>query len=375
MKSGPKAWALFLALAAAALPRLAAGDTPGNLTTAPPDSPNAALGAESTPAAPAPPAAAAAPPATDAATAGPAGAIPDTDLMAGPLDLTLGAEAHLSLPDGWHWVPKERLQAYFGSDGRKAGAWDLGLALSPGQPLFEFRVQFEPLGAVAEPAGPLDSAALLSKIQAAAATANLERRSQGGLDLQIPGWSEEPAYDPATKRLTWGERRVSGADERRGWHARLLGRAGVLKLDVEAPEDLMQLQTPLLQALFNALSLADGRALDDRGPADKAAAMDLPGLLLAGTLGRGSLKNEAPLEEPMSPVAVAALEAGLTLLLAWGAVAGWRGLQRRRHLRATVAAEVERLEQLEKDLGASADDVEEVHEGDDDAAAPKGDDT
>ena len=349
MKSGPKAWALFLALAAAALPRLAAGDTPGNLTTAPP--------------------------ATDAATAGPAGAIPDTDLMAGPLDLTLGAEAHLSLPDGWHWVPKERLQAYFGSDGRKAGAWDLGLALSPGQPLFEFRVQFEPLGAVAEPAGPLDSAALLSKIQAAAATANLERRSQGGLDLQIPGWSEEPAYDPATKRLTWGERRVSGADERRGWHARLLGRAGVLKLDVEAPEDLMPLQLPQLQALFNGLNLAEGRGLADRQAVDKAAALDVSGLMLEGTLGRGSLNPGGPAADPLSPGLVAGLEAGGALLLAWAAVAGWRGLRRWRHMRALVAVEVERLEQLEKDLGGSADDVEEVREDGDDAAAHKGDDT
>jgi uncharacterized membrane-anchored protein len=345
MKSAPRFWLLALALAACSARPLAAD--PGD--DAAPAGEGASASAESP-------------------SAG-------SDLVAGPVDLSLGAEAKLSLPDGWHWVPKEGLQAYFGADGRKAGAWDLGLAIPPGQPHFEFRVQFEPMGAVAEPAAGLDSAALLAKVQAAAAAANQERRAQGGLEVQIPGWAEEPVYDAATKRLAWGERRESGPEERRGWHARLLGRAGVLKLDVEAPEDLMQLQTPLLQALFNALSLADGRALDDRGPADKAAAMDLPGLLLAGTLGRGSLKNEAPLEEPMSPVAVAALEAGLTLLLAWGAVAGWRGLQRRRHLRATVAAEVERLEQLEKDLGASADDVEEVHEGDDDAAAPKGDDT
>ncbi|HXC64599.1 MAG TPA: DUF2167 domain-containing protein, partial [bacterium] len=163
------------------------------------------------------------------------------ELVAGPADLSLGAEVRLALPDGWRWVPKDKLQAYFGNDGRKAGAWDLGLALSPGQPLFEFRVQFEPLGAVTEPAASLDSAALMAKIQSAAATANQERREQGGLEVQIPGWSVEPSYDAASKRLVWGERRQAGADERRGWHARLLGRDGVVKLDVEAPDDLMPL--------------------------------------------------------------------------------------------------------------------------------------
>ena len=345
MKSAARSWSLVLALAALASTANAAEDATAVSATA-----AATAQPES--------------PASDAA-----------ELVAGPADLSLGAEVRLALPDGWHWVPKDKLQAYFGSDGRKAGAWDLGLALSPGQPLFEFRVQFEPLGAVAEPAAGPDSAALMAKIQAAAATANQERRAQGGMEVQIPGWSAEPAYDPASKRLVWGERRQTGADERRGWHARLLGRAGMVKLDVEAPDDLMPLQAPLLQTLFNGLSLAEGRGLADRQAADKPAAVDLDGLVLEGTLGRGSLNQGPSQEAPLPPAAVAGLEIAAALLLAWGGVAFWRGLKRRRHMQALVAAEVERLEKLEKDLGPSAADVEEVHENDDDAAAQKGNDT
>ena len=343
MKSAVRLWSLGLALAALApLARAedaAVGASPG--ATAQPESPSA-----------------------------------DTaELVAGPQDLSLGADVRLALPDGWHWVPKDRLQAYFAGDGRKAGAWDLGLALSPGQPLFEFRVQFEPLGAMVEPAAGLDSAALMAKIQAAAATANQERRAEGGLEVQIPGWSLEPAYDAASKRLVWGERRQSGADERRGWHARLLGRAGVVKLDVEAADDLMPLQAPLLQALFNGLSLAEGHGLADRQAGDRPASVDLAGLVLEGTLGRGSLNQGPPPEASLPPVAVAGLEIVAALLLAWGGVALWRGLKRRRHMQDVVAAEVERLEKLEKELGGSAADVEEVQENQDDAAAHQGDDT
>jgi uncharacterized membrane-anchored protein len=311
----------------------------------------------------------------DSAAAQPESAAASVETLAGPVDLSLGAEARLSLPEGWHWVPKDRLQAYFGTDGRKAGAWDLGLALSPGQPQFEIRAQFEPLGAVVEPAGPLDTAALLAKVQAAATAANLERRTEGGLETQIPGWAEEPAYDTTSKRLVWGERRENGAEARRGWHARLLGKAGVLKLDAEGPADLMQLQAPLLLALFNSLSLAEGRGLTDRSPGDRAATVDLEGLVLAGTLGRGSLEPAAAPEEPLSPLALGLIGTGAALMAAWGAVAGWRGLRRWRHKQATIAAEIERLEMLEKQLGASADDVQEVHDDGSDAAAAKGDGT
>jgi uncharacterized membrane-anchored protein len=355
MKSAPRLWILSLSLAAFAPGLPAAAEDVAEAATAT---------VEAAPSG-----------GTANAAAEPESLSAESDLMAGPLDLSLGAEAYLSLPEGWHWVPKDRLQAYFGNDGREAGAWDLGLALSPGQPLFEFRVQFEPLGAVAEPTGALDPAALLAKVQAGAAAANTARRISGGVEVQIPAWADEPAYDAGSKRLTWGEHRVSGADERRGWHARLLGRAGVLKIDAEGPEDLMQLQVPLLQTLFNGLSLAEGRGLADHGSTDKAAPVDLTGLLLEGTLGRGSLNPAGPPAEPLPPVAIGTLEAAAALLLAWGSVAAWRGLQRRRHMQATVAAEVERLGKLEKELGQSADDVEEVKEDGNDAAATKGDDT
>lgn len=348
MRSAPSAWILALALAAPL--RLAA------------DGPDAATPGDAAAGSP-------------AAAAQPESAAAAVEPLAGPVDLSLGAEARLSLPEGWRWVPKDRLQAYFGADGRKAGAWDLGLALSPGQPQFEFRVQFEPLGAVAEPAAPPDTAAILVKVQAGASAANLERRAQGGLDTQIPGWAEEPAYDTTSKRLVWGERRESGAEERRGWHARLLGRAGVLKLDAEGPADLMPLQAPLLQTLFNSLSLAEGRGLADRVAGDRAATVDLDGLVLEGTLGRGSLGPVAAPEEPLSPLALALSGTAAALLMAWAAVAGWRGLRRWRHKRATVAAEIERLEMLEKQLGASADDVQEVHEDGTDAAAAQSDGT
>jgi len=167
MKSAVRLWSLGLALAALApLARAedaAVGASPG--ATAQPESPSA-----------------------------------DTaELVAGPQDLSLGADVRLALPDGWHWVPKDRLQAYFAGDGRKAGAWDLGLALSPGQPLFEFRVQFEPLGAMVEPAAGLDSAALMAKIQAAAATANQERRAEAAWRSRFPAgrWSRPMTPRPS----------------------------------------------------------------------------------------------------------------------------------------------------------------------------------
>jgi len=355
MKSAPRILAVTLALAAWAPLLLAAEDAP----------PSAAAGAEAS--APAATSAAAPQDESPAAEAAP--------LVAGPVDLSLGTDVRLSLPEGWHWVPKERLQSYFGNDGRRAGAWDLGLALSPGQPLFEFRVQFEPIGAVPEAGLTVDPAAMLAKIQSAAAVMNRQRREQGGFELQIPGWSMEPAYDTAAQRLVWGERRVSGADERRGWHARLLGRAGVLKLDVESADDLMSLQTPLLQALFSHLGLAEGRGLAERQASDRAADLDLAALVLEGTLGRGSLAPGGPPAQPLAPGLLAGLAAAGTLLLAWAVVALLRFLRRRHHMQEVVAAEMERLGKLEQQLGAHADDVQEVTEDGNDAAALERDDT
>lgn len=289
-----------------------------------------------------------------------------TSMVSGPAILTLGAQARLDLPPDWRWVAQEQLGAYFAASGRRSGRWDLGVALAPGSPA-ELRLQFEPLGAVndADPS-VLAPDALMARLEQAEDEANQRRRALGLPEARISAWVQAPGYDPAKRRLQWSELHQVGADEVLGWHARLLGREGVIKLDLVGPQAALLDQTPQAQALVDAVAFQAGKGLDLRQPTDKASPLGLDALVVDGASGRGALAGGAP-PEPASLWAQLALWLAGAALAVWAALTGSRAWMAAARRKARQAEEEARLERLEKELGGRAEDVEEILEDDEHA--------
>jgi uncharacterized membrane-anchored protein len=350
------AGALLLLALGAALPADGGAD-PGLSPTA------AEAAAAATPdaaAAPSPELAAAANPAPAAApTPGPVMVVPQV----GPLSLSLGAQAVLQLGDGWRWVDQGELKAYLAPSGRRAGPWDLGLALSPGDDPQEFRLQFEPMGAVADgPPDALAPEALMGRLQGMA----VARRKKGQPELAINGWALTPALEMDGQRLVWAEHRQSEGEERLGWHGRFRLRNGVLKLDVSMSAERWEALGPQARALFEGLSAQPGQAWADRAASDRPAALDLPNLVVDGVFGRGSLVGGAPDDGGEGVGSSVALWSALGLGLITLALGAWRRLKAWRLQRIKERLDEARLAQLEKDFGGRAEDVEEIVDEDED---------
>lgn len=279
----------------------------------------------------------------------------------GPASLTLGAEVLLDLPAGWSFIPKEQLRAYFAASQRAAGNWDLGCALSPGATPAELRLQFEPLGAVDDKAGLSETLALLARVQQTAGVANARRRALGQSETQILSWDQAPAYTQPERRLLWAERRASNGEEHVGWHLRLLGRGGVVKLDLQEAPDVLAEKADLAAALAAGLSFKPGRSLDARLPSDKASPLNLDALVLDGIFGRGALAGGNQ-REPLPLWGWIAGSLALAAALAAGALKAWRAFDSWRKAKAKAAAKEAQAREYERTLGASADDVEEIVE-------------
>jgi hypothetical protein len=280
----------------------------------------------------------------------------------------LGAQAFLALPEGWRFVPPDQLSAYFAADGRRrAGAWDLGVALGP-LPGDEVRLQFEPMGWISDSAGVGEPIALLSRLQQAAAADNLRRRALGMGELQFPSWFLPPAYELAAHRLIFGEIRVLEGEETAAWRLRLPGRLGVLKADLSgAPESFA---SPAADAatLAAAITWAAGQGPEARQPGDHASGKDLDALVTEGVLGHpgsGAARNGS---SPLGFWIVLTLTAALGL--SWAAVRLWRALEgvlerKRREFRKQGEAA-----SYERKIGGFADDVQEIADDEDDGRAP-----
>jgi len=262
-------------------------------------------------------------------------------------------------------VPQNQLKAFLATAGRQPGAWDLGIALSPGDAPQQLRLQYEPMGRVEDgPSDGLSPDALMARLTERAAQENARRRQNGLTDIDLNGWALTPALELEGQRLLWAEHRLNGYEERLSWHGRFRLRGGVLKLDLSLQGDQWDLVGPQVRTLFEGLAAAPGQGLADAQAGDKKAALDLAGLVVDGVFGRGALAAGPPVTEDLGLGWQLGLWIAAVLALVAAALWAWRGLKAWRLEQIKERLDEARLAQLEKDLGGNAEDVEELVEDD-----------
>jgi hypothetical protein len=285
----------------------------------------------------------------------------------GPAQVRLGTVATLQLPEGWRFVAPKDLPAYFAGSPRRAGAWDLGVALAGSEGAVELRFVFEPVGWVAATALP-DPAVLLVKAQGLARERAARTPDPDG-PRELADWRWEPNYDAPERLLRFGGWWRRGEAESVDLHLRWLGRRGVLKLDWSGDQEDANAFIAATEAAAEGLRFNDGEELEAVAPGDRAAGLDLEALVLGGLLGRAVLRDGAP---PRDFSLWQWIAAGLLAAFA----SAWAALGLHRRLRAWLDArrqargEEARLSYLEKKLGGRAEEVEELEEDQDQEARP-----
>ncbi|MDG3442239.1 DUF2167 domain-containing protein [Nitrospirillum amazonense] len=166
-----------------------------------------------------------------------------------------------------------------------AGGAGLGLLVPVGSapdPAWLVALSYDGSGHVSDlDAGRLDADALLSALKSA---------DSGG--SRLTGWAQPPVYDSASHTLIWATRRQAdgGAVDGLDYHARLLGRRGVLGLDIAARMSDLPAIEGQMPALLSMLRFTPGNGYRDYVPvADQSVTLGLSGLVAGDALVKGGL--------------------------------------------------------------------------------------
>jgi uncharacterized membrane-anchored protein len=136
---------------------------------------------------------------------------------------------------------------------------------------------------------------LLRDMQKTTIEGNDARVKAGYEPIQLLGWAEPPHYDSAHKTVYWARRLRFGEqqDETINYNMRVLGRTGVLDMDVIAGASQLPMVNAKAPALMSIATFKPGSLYSDyRAGSDHTAAYGVAGLIAGGVLVKaGFLKG------------------------------------------------------------------------------------
>jgi uncharacterized membrane-anchored protein len=175
-----------------------------------------------------------------------------------------------------------------------------------------------------EDAEKIDYDALMLDMQKETKRDSESRVSKGYESYELVGWARRPHYDAAEKKMYWAKRLRFGndPDETLNYEIRILGRKGVLELNVVAGLDMLPVIDTRVPEILKMVSFNPGSTYAEFDPkVDEVAAYGLAGLIAGGLLTKaGFFKGLLVLL-----LASKKLAAGL---LIGGVAAFWGGVKR-----------------------------------------------
>jgi uncharacterized membrane-anchored protein len=109
----------------------------------------------------------------------------------------------------------------------------------------------------------------------------------------VTGWSEPPQYDRALHRLVWALRARSDDGDSVNFNTRVLGRKGIVSLDLVCDPAELAVDKPEVAALLQGTAFRSGARYEDfDSKMDPIAQYGLSGSILAGA-GIGAAKGKA----------------------------------------------------------------------------------
>ncbi len=241
----------------------------------------------------------------------------------GPVDVKLGDQAVLKLPDGYQSLGPADTQRALKDMGNFPSGEELALVAPSKATETEtwfVVIRYQDTGYIKDDdAKNWDADALLADIKAGTDEANAKRKELGIPPLIIGGWEQKPSYDQAHNKVVWA---ISAFEEGKGgvnYNTLALGRHGYLSMNmVGALEELPKLK-PHTQNLLANLTFVEGkRYVDFNSATDKVAAVGLAALIAGAAAKTGLL---AKLWALIVPIVIAGKKLILLLVIGVGALA------------------------------------------------------
>lgn len=203
------------------------------------------------------------------------------DWQVGPHQGKLGGVASVAVPAGYRFLGKGSAGKFMELLQNPSDGSELGV-LVPTEGSWFVVFEFSEDGYVKDDERDLDADAILDSIRRGTEEANKVRTSKGWGTVHVDGWQQKPYYDAASHNLAWGIYGRSDDGRSVNHSTRLLGRRGVMRVNlVAAPEELDQ-AVPALNTVLQGFSFNPGQRYAEFTRGDKVAEYGLTGLIVGG---------------------------------------------------------------------------------------------
>lgn len=216
-----------------------------------------------------------------------------TAAQAGPAEVALIDQGRLALAEGYLFVPKAEAARLMRAFGNSVDDQFVGLVLPKAEDQYWFiTIDFVADGYVEDSeAQNWDADALLQTLKDGTAAANVDRVQRGFPAVEVLGWVERPAYDPASHRLVWStDLQEVGAPTAQArtvnYNTYALGREGYFSLDLVTSSETVVADKAHAQAVLASLSYGLGKSYADYIPGSDTVAAYGIGALVAGVAAK-----------------------------------------------------------------------------------------
>jgi uncharacterized membrane-anchored protein len=209
----------------------------------------------------------------------------------GPAQGRLGSVAHLSVPETCRFTEAKGAKTFLELTENPTSDTEVGLLLcstasadTTADPQRWFVVyEYDASGYVKDDEKTeLDADKILATLREGNAAGNRERRRRGWSELLLDGWIRPPYYDESTHNLTWATRVISEGDTAANHSVRLLGRGGVMKVDLVTDPTGLATVLPSFDGVVASTAFSPGNTYAEWRSGDKVAAYGLTALVAGG---------------------------------------------------------------------------------------------
>ena len=217
------------------------------------------------------------------------------DWTPGPMKGELGRIATVDVPSGCRFTGAEGSKKFMELTENPTSGDEEGVVLcSPaegenGRTWFVV-YEYNPMGYVKDDEKKtLDKKKIFESLKEGNDAGNDERRKRGWEPIFLTGWERPPYYDDSTHNLTWALRVASASDTSINHSVRLLGRGGVMKVDLVISPDAFADALPTFDEMIGGTTFVSGQRYSEWRSGDKVAKYGLTALV-AGGAGAAAMK-------------------------------------------------------------------------------------
>ena len=213
----------------------------------------------------------------------------------GPVTGELGTIAKVSVPAGCRFTGAEGSKKFMEltenpTSGNEEGVIFCRPAEGERGPTWFVVYEYDATGYVKDDEKEkLDKKKIFETLKEANDDGNDERRRRGWEPIFLTGWERPPYYDESTHNLTWALRVASPSDTSINHSVRLLGRGGVMKVDLVISPESFTDALPTFDEMIAGTTFVAGQRYSEWRSGDKVAKYGLTALV-AGGAGAAAMK-------------------------------------------------------------------------------------